>query len=856
VVLLAFAVRMHQLTSQSLWGAEGLQLQQAAQPLTTLLSGQPASDAAYSAGWTGPLFSLLLAALQVALGDANELGRVAALWLGVLAVPLIYRLGREVVGVRAGMGAALLLALSPIHVWFSQEVGPETALVLFSLLAALALWRVTEGRQARRVAWLTLTLAGAGLALFVLTIPAPGATSAFAAISPGGQPARAAGLLAVGIAPGLSYQWWRYAPMLTLALAGAVAYWRRGRRQVVFLLAYLLVPLIAWYLLYRSQPAANCLWLVLAGLPPLLVLAAAGWLYPWRSWRGRALGLGLLLITLQLSWLQAQSYSPDLRKDDIRALSRDLQGLAGEDDRIVLTDPGLSAAFGRYYQGSAPWTIIDRQDVADLQWSLQEGQLLWLVENAQGAGPASVEDASWPWLRQWNYDGLWNSWVVSAFMPAPAVASLPENIAPANVDWGGELTLAGFSVPSQGKSGGWWQPEFYWRKSAAAAGQYTLYLRLVDEQGRTWTNDGELLWHSYPPGFWPAETLHVERPLWRLPGGLPPGEYQAWLQVVRTEDGQLLPASSGGTELLLRPRLSLEPATAPDDLPYLPGHKRVDAGFGQDLTLLGYRVATDEVYRPGHSLPVTLFWQADSPPDPGYRLRLQLVNSEDEILQQLDEPVYAGADPSKSWPDGALLTTVSDLPIPAVADGNHRIIAALLPPGSEEPMRAGGLFGSDAVQLADVFVEPWPMETALPPMETTLRADFGEPSAIELHGYMLEPAVGNPGQPATLTLYWRASALMDENYVVFVHLVDGQGNVVAQGDGAPLNGFRPTSSWRPGEVFVDAHTFALPENLADGPYTLWIGLYEPVSGTRLPVFVNGERQVDDRLKLGGIEIEP
>jgi hypothetical protein len=158
--------------------------------------------------------------------------------------------------------------------------------------------------------------------------------------------------------------------------------------------------------------------------------------------------------------------------------------------------------------------------------------------------------------------------------------------------------------------------------------------------------------------------------------------------------------------------------------------------------------------------------------------------------------------------------------------------------------------------LGDIFVDPWPMETTLPPIDTPKRADFGEPPAIELHGYDLSPATVNPGEPATLTLYWRATAPVEENYVVFVHLVDSQGNVVAQGDGPPVSGFRPTSSWRAGEAFVDAHTFTLPGSLGDGPYTLWIGLYEPSTGGRLPITVDGETQPDGRLMLQELELNP
>jgi uncharacterized membrane protein len=96
----------------------------------------------------------------------------------------MWRLGRELGGQRVGVLAMLLLALSPIHVWYSQEI---RAYGLFFLLVILTLWRYAVARRtgARRD-WLLYTLvAGAGLyahyyfvlllvALLVLDLLQPG----------------------------------------------------------------------------------------------------------------------------------------------------------------------------------------------------------------------------------------------------------------------------------------------------------------------------------------------------------------------------------------------------------------------------------------------------------------------------------------------------------------------------------------------------------------------------------------------------------------------------------------------------------------------------------------------------------
>ena len=84
-----------------------------------------------------------------------------------------------------------------------------------------------------------------------------------------------------------------------------------------------------------------------------------------------------------------------------------------------------------------------------------------------------------------------------------------------------------------------------------------------------------------------------------------------------------------------------------------------------------------------------------------------------------------------------------------------------------------------------------------------------------------------------LTLYWRAEAPLAADYVVFMHLMDAAGNVVAQGDAPPRAGRYPTHWWEPGEVIADQHMIPLPADLPPGDYRVRTGLYRPDTGERL-----------------------
>ena len=85
-----------------------------------------------------------------------------------------------------------------------------------------------------------------------------------------------------------------------------------------------------------------------------------------------------------------------------------------------------------------------------------------------------------------------------------------------------------------------------------------------------------------------------------------------------------------------------------------------------------------------------------------------------------------------------------------------------------------------------------------------------------------------------LTLVWQAGEVpFGSSYTVFVHLLDEAGNLIGQHDGLPVNGSRPTTSWLPGEFLVDVHEVRLRDTSFSGRANLVVGLYDPVSGTRL-----------------------
>ncbi len=134
------------------------------------------------------------------------------------------------------------------------------------------------------------------------------------------------------------------------------------------------------------------------------------------------------------------------------------------------------------------------------------------------------------------------------------------------------------------------------------------------------------------------------------------------------------------------------------------------------------------------------------------------------------------------------------------------------------------LFDQEAV----VYRPQWPYLADAAPEHAVDRTLGG---AVNLLGYDLQPARDS----LRLALYWQSLQSFDRAYDVFVHLVDQDGQIVAQVDAQPLSGLAPTARWQPGDIVRDPTLIELPADLRPGRYTLNVGMYWREDGSRLPL---------------------
>ncbi|MGH2592931.1 MAG: hypothetical protein ACRDGG_05400, partial [Anaerolineae bacterium] len=113
------------------------------------------------------------------------------------------------------------------------------------------------------------------------------------------------------------------------------------------------------------------------------------------------------------------------------------------------------------------------------------------------------------------------------------------------------------------------------------------------------------------------------------------------------------------------------------------------------------------------------------------------------------------------------------------------------------------------------------IETTLPENGQSIAARFG--GVIELLSASIEA-----GDPARVTLHWRALSETRPEYHVRLRIIDAKDHVWWEDIGAhPVSGYYPTSAWEKGEAVGDYHEIDFDPALPPGAYTLQVGLFPP-----------------------------
>lgn len=132
ITLLGGLLRLYHYTTLSLWFDEGVSIYLARLPWATILGEIDHYDT------HPPLHPAALKLLSLILPELTA-ARLLSVVAGTLTIPVVYALAQRLLGKPAAVVAGGVLAVAPLHVWYSQEARPYVLAAFFVGLSYLGL---------------------------------------------------------------------------------------------------------------------------------------------------------------------------------------------------------------------------------------------------------------------------------------------------------------------------------------------------------------------------------------------------------------------------------------------------------------------------------------------------------------------------------------------------------------------------------------------------------------------------------------------------------------------------------------------------------------------------------------------
>lgn len=392
----------------------------------------------------------------------------------------------------------------------------------------------------------------------------------------------------------------------------------------------------------------------------------------------------------------------------------------------------------------------------------------------------------------------------------------------------GAAELRGHTLPRELQRGESESLSLYWRvpETYVADRSAPLWIKLevVDDAGNIWERQAALF--PYPPWDWrPGDLLALHVPI-SAPVDLPPGE--VYVDVTLERNQRALPFTGQAEAPSESARIGPVIIEGTPRTPVTNNHPQL--GLKGEIAL-EQKLMVDLAV-PGDSLHTTLYWHALTPPVADYAVRLEIHEGDCEgpVAHTTLLPLWPDRHPTTQWAPGEPVRSFHHPPVPRdLGPGHYGITLDLVPATAE--MITGAERGEAVCTPLDIVGRI--RQFAAPDLDVEIDQAFED--HIYLLGITAEPDLEamRPGDSVELTLYWQAEGEPSRSYTAFVHLYDGQGNLVDQHDSIPCGTSCPTHSWIEGEILEDGHTLALPEDSSSGAYAIGIGMYDLTTLERL-----------------------
>ncbi len=415
ILLISFALRIYQLGKESFWIDE---------MNTVELARLPLSEVSAQIMDHMPLHFYLIHFQFKLFRESEFSARFPSVWIGVVAVFLVFLAGKRYFDRETGLLAALLVGVSLFHVHYSQEARPYALLSLAAIGSMLAYTRLKEKPTPFSfalyfVATITLMYTHAfGLFLiavqnldyiwrwlgkksrpnlklthwFVLQAAMALAFFPWAAVLAEHLSSREARTidrppppLTKLIGPFIAYSGSLVQFLIYGALAGVAVLLRRGKENA-FLLLWLIVPLVLPFVIsYLYMPIHITRYMIGSSFPFYLLAAAGIRCIP----RPRLVQSAIVIVLLLAAW-NIREYSRATNKEPWREVAAHVDGLAREGDVLFVHVPFVQGVFDYYSSASgglprlrypAMSEGVDRTDLDSLRLGIGPFDRVWVVKS-------------------------------------------------------------------------------------------------------------------------------------------------------------------------------------------------------------------------------------------------------------------------------------------------------------------------------------------------------------------------------------------------------------------------------------------------------------------------------------------
>jgi len=387
----------------------------------------------------------------------------------------------------------------------------------------------------------------------------------------------------------------------------------------------------------------------------------------------------------------------------------------------------------------------------------------------------------------------------------------------------------------------------YWESQEEVQEDYKISLRLLDDEGHLGAGRDAFPVHdAYRTYAWRRGEVIVDTHDLPVLAGLPPNNYTVQLTLYDPDTLAPLGTTALGSVSLGRTR-------SPEEAGSWDVQRRVEQNLGGLVKLLGYSLIGQE-FKPGEAIPLTFLWQGLRSFDDDYTLLLWLEDDAGVRTGEQQSPLSERYPPVR-WQQGEVVRDWQSFLIPGnTEDGRYHLRVQVRADGKALSRLLCLLPTGSVIDLGEIEVQGRERSFDVPSLDHEVDVRLGD--SVKLLGYDLAPAQVSPGETLFLTLYWRALGATDTSYTVFVHLLDEQGDIVAQRDSVPGQGTLPTTSWVEGEVILDAYEIPVSSDVPPGTYTIIVGMYDASTAERLPMFDSGGRFLGDHVEVSEVSLAP